>query len=37
MVGLVPTIHAFLQARRCSRRGCSAQGRAWRTGSAPSS
>jgi citrate lyase subunit beta/citryl-CoA lyase len=28
MVGLVPTIHVFLRAVRCSRRGCSPQGRA---------
>jgi len=30
MVGLVQTIHVFLSAMRCSRRGCSPQGRAWR-------
>jgi len=30
MVGLVPTIHVFLRRGRCSSRGCSPQGRAWR-------
>jgi len=32
MVGLVPTIHVFSYAVRYPRRGCSPQGRAWRTG-----